>query len=198
MGSVPAHTMGAFAVGMGMVWFSDLQVTCTKPYQLYCTMVGGFVQILKKHGTIQPDGCNDIILSVSLIFPSSLTACVLTLVHQRGQALHHCINRATFTQEAITKGVIAKTTAEGKSTEVFYNPGCLFKAPANRMVIVDGQGMQVEYLEMYNTPVYIPIMDLTKHNHNDGNIRLLQEWESGQKWNPTEDITNAENYIKDC
>ena len=108
------------------------------------------------------------------------------------------MDRAMFAQEAISQGAITKITAKGKATEVFYNPGCFIKASAKSIVIVDRMGIQVEYLGMFNVPIYIAIMDLTKHNHNNGNLRLLQGQEAHQKWNPTENITNVKHYVKDC
>ena len=102
-------------------------------------------------------------------------ACVLTLGHQMATTflLHHCMDRATFAQEAISQCAVAKITTEGKATDVFYDPGCFVKAPAKRMMIVDRTGIQMEYLGMFNAPVYIAIMDIAKHDCNDGNVRLL-------------------------
>ena len=108
------------------------------------------------------------------------------------------MDRAMFAQEAISQGAITKITAKGKATEVFYNPGYFIKASAKSMVIVDRMGIQVEYLGMFNVPIYITIMDLAKHNHNNRNIRLLQEREACQKWSPTKNITNTKHYVKDC
>ena len=45
----------------------DPMLTFESSAQSYHTMASGFIQMLRKHGGIQQDGCNEVILSVSLI-----------------------------------------------------------------------------------------------------------------------------------
>lgn len=95
------------------------------------------------------------------------------------------------------KGAVNVSNDQGVQVQTFYNDRCFSKAPSVKS-IVDGSGMKVEYLGMYNAPMYTTIMDLGKFDQNNEKVKALQKWEGRSSWKPSEDILDVTNYVKDC